>query len=120
MEYLSFRMRNEFFETEGTHITDPEPYTRRTPNWGFPIGQGNTVGETQWLAKYARRKEDGTKERYWEGLRRVIEGMYSIQKDHALTYKLPWNEETAHRSAQEAYDALLSPGNGCRLAGVCG
>ena len=60
-------------------------HTQRKPNWGFNIGAGNTVGETQWIAKYARRKDDGMKERYWEGLRRVIEGMYSIQKDHALT-----------------------------------
>lgn len=120
MDYLSFRMRDEFF---GFYGGDENSWVSKKPKWGFPIGAGNTLGEHSWITKYARRKPDGTKERYWEGLRRVIEGMYSIQKDHALQYKLPWNEETAHRSAEEAYDRAFRglwspPGRGLWMMGT--
>lgn len=111
--WLSFQMKDEFFP----------PYLQRGPSFGFPAGGGNTLGEHAWLTKYSRQKPDGTRERYWEGLRRVIEGMYSIQKDHAQTYRLPWSEETAHRSAEEAYDRAFAgkwspPGRGLWMMGT--
>ena len=111
--FLSFRMRDEFFRTYREHI----------PEWGFPMGGNNTLGEYTWITKYSRLRADGTKERFWEGLRRVIEGMYSIQKDHAMAHRLPWNEATAHRSAQEAYDRAFygkwsPPGRGFWMMGT--
>lgn len=111
--YLSFRLRDEFIEQ----------YKTRTPKFGFPIGGGNTLGEYNWITKYSRRKLDGSKERFWEGCRRVIEGMYSGQKDHAIRYRLPWNEQTAHESAQEAYARLFDgkwspPGRGLWMMGT--
>lgn len=92
-DYLSFRLDETFLDS----------YKLRTPDWGFPIGAGNTLGEHAFIAHYSRVKEDGTRERYWETLRRVIEGAYSIQRDHAITQRLPWNDSTAQASAQEAY-----------------
>lgn len=111
--YLSFRLRDRFVEQ----------YQDRQPHWGFPIGAGNTLGEYNWLTKYSRKKADGSKERFWEGCRRVIEGMYSIQKDHAALYVLPWSEEAAHTSAEEAYDRLFNgkwspPGRGLWMMGT--
>jgi hypothetical protein len=111
--YLSFRMYDSFFDN----------WRDRNPDWGFPIGGGNTLGEYAWITKYSRLKADGTKERFWEGLRRVIEGTYSIQKDHALRNRLPWNEYTAHRSAQEAYTRAFAgkwspPGRGFWMMGT--
>ncbi len=116
--YLSFRMHDEFFDN----------YRDRQPKWGFPIGGGvdgkaNTLGEHSWLTKYSRRKAGGGRERFWEGLRRVVEGMYSIQKDWAYSQKLPWSEETAHRSAEEAYDRAFNgkwspPGRGLWMLGT--
>jgi ribonucleoside-triphosphate reductase len=111
--FLSFRLNDAFFDF----------YRMVPPAWGFPMGDGNTLGEYTWLTKYSRLKADGTKERFWEGLRRVIEGMYSIQKDHALRYRLPWNEATAHKSAQEAYDRAFwgkwsPPGRGLWMMGT--
>jgi ribonucleoside-triphosphate reductase len=113
MSYLSYRMQDEFFSD----------YRSRRPDFGFPVGAGNTLGEHSWITKYARTKEDGSRERFWEGLRRVIEGMYSIQKDHALRYRLPWNEDQAHRSAQEAYERAFAgkwspPGRGLWIFGT--
>jgi hypothetical protein len=111
--YLSFRLRDDFFDHWRTE----------DPDWGFPIGGGNTLGEYAWVTKYSRLKADGTKERFWEGLRRVIEGMYSIQKDYALHNRLPWNEYTAHKSAEEAYMRAFAgkwspPGRGFWMMGT--
>jgi ribonucleoside-triphosphate reductase len=112
-DYLSFRLPESFFDG----------YKLRTVKWGFDAGGGNTLGEYAWLTKYSRQKPDGTRERFWEGLRRVIEGMYSIQKDYALGQKLPWNDEQATRSAEEAYERAFAgkwspPGRGLWMMGT--
>jgi adenosylcobalamin-dependent ribonucleoside-triphosphate reductase len=62
-------------------------------------------------------KEDGTKERWYEVCRRVIEGMYSVQKNHAKDNRLPWNDNKAQKSAQEAFQRMFElkwtpPGRG--------
>lgn len=111
--YLSFRLSDEFF-TE---------LRRAAPKWGFPAGSGNYLGEYAWLSKYARRKADGTRERFWEGARRVIEGMYSIQKDWCTANLLPWDEDRAQKSAAEAYVRLFQgkwspPGRGLWMMGT--
>lgn len=112
-DFLSFRLNPTFLE----------PYAERTPDWGFPVGGGNTLGELTFLVKYARRKEDGTKERWHETCQRVIEGMYSILKDHCNTNRTPWNEQKAQRSAQDAYERMftfkwLPPGRGLWMMGT--
>ena len=111
--YLSFRLRDQF-------VND---YIIQVPAWGFDMGGFNTLGEWAWFTKYSRVKADGTKERFYEGLRRVIEGMYSIQKDHALANRLPWDEDRAHRSAEEAYERAFRgkwspPGRGFWMMGT--
>lgn len=112
-EWLSFHLRSEFIDQ----------YRTRTPKWGFPIGAGNFLGEQAFITKYSRKKSDGTRERFYECLERVINGMYSIQKSYALTYRLPWDEDTAHRSAEEAYERAYSgkwspPGRGLWILGT--
>jgi ribonucleoside-triphosphate reductase (thioredoxin) len=112
-DFLSFQLRKEFID----------PYRERIPRWGFPMGAGNFLGEQAFITKYSRRKDDGTRERFYECLERVINGMYSLQKDWALTYRLPWDEETAHRSAQEAYERAFAgkwspPGRGLWCLGT--
>ncbi len=111
--YLAFRLRDDFVES----------YRTRSIAWGFPIGGGNSLGEITWLTKYSRRKADGSKERFWEGCRRVIEGMYSIQKEQCLRGLTPWDEAAAHTSAQEAYERLFAgkwspPGRGFWMMGT--
>lgn len=111
--FLSFRLKDEFVNQ----------YRDGLPGWGFPMGGNNTLGEWAFYTKYSRVKADGTKERFYEALRRVIEGMYSIQKDHALANRLPWSEAKAHRSAEEAYDRAFAgkwspPGRGFWMMGT--
>lgn len=111
--YLSFRLKDDFLK----------PYKKRQVPWGFPIGGGNYLGEVTYLTKYSRRKSDGTKEKWWETCRRVIEGMYSIQKDWCTQNVLPWNEVKARNSAEDAYDRLFNgkwtpPGRGLWMMGT--
>jgi len=85
--------------------------------FGFVDAGGNALGEITFVRTYSRVKDDGTKERWYEVVRRVIEGMYSVQKNHAKENRLPWNDYKAQKSAQEAFDRMFSlkwtpPGRG--------
>lgn len=100
-----------------------EAYRSSTPQFGFPDAGGNTLGEITFVRTYSRLKEDGGKENWSEVCERVINGMYSLQKDHALTNRLPWSEQQALKSAKEAYDRMftfkwLPPGRGLWMMGT--
>lgn len=100
-----------------------DEYTEKKVPWGFPIGGGNTLGEFVFLRTYSRKKPDGTKERWHEVVRRVVEGAYTLQRDHAEHYHLPWDERKAQRSAQEMYDRIFTfkftpPGRGLWMMGT--
>ena len=104
---LSFRLSDDFVGQ----------YETKIPPFGFADIAGNSLGELTFIRTYSRQKEDGTKERWYEVCRRVIEGMYSIQKDWAAKNRLPWNSNKAQASAKEAYDRLFNlkwtpPGRG--------
>lgn len=109
---FSFRLSDDFLA----------PFKDREPEWGYRDAAGNAVGEITFLRTYSRIKEDGSKERWWEVCRRVIEGMYSIQKDHCKSNRLPWNDNRAAASAHEAYHRMfefkwLPPGRGLWMMG---
>ena len=110
---LSFKLAEEFVTS----------YTDKKVPWGYQDAGGNAVGEITFLRTYSRLKEDGTKETWVDVCRRVIEGMYSIQKDHCKTNRLPWNENKAQASAKEAFDRLFNlkwtpPGRGLWVMGT--
>lgn len=69
---------------------------------------GVSLGELTFLSRYSRVKEDGSKERWYEVVRRVVEGCYSIQKDHCNSIGIEWSESKALRSAQEMYDLIFN------------
>ena len=71
-DWFSFRLSPSFLEQ----------YYNREPDWGWKDEAGNSIGEITFVRTYSRLKPDGTKEKWWEVCKRVIEGMYSIQKDH--------------------------------------
>ena len=113
MSYLSFHLPDDFCES----------YASRPVDWGFKIGGGNSLGELTYVSKYSRRKEDGTKEKWFETCRRVIEGYYSILKDHCKYNRTPWNEFKAQKAAQDAYERLFTfkwtpPGRGLWMMGT--
>ena len=107
MTSLSFKLSGDFIE----------PFKTRKPDWGYQDAAGNSLGEITFLRTYSRKKPDGTKEQWWEVCRRVIEGMYSIQKDWSNDNRLPWSGHKAQASAQEAFTRMfefkwLPPGRG--------
>lgn len=100
-----------------------EKYRDREVDWGFKDAGGNALGELTFIRTYSRIKEDGTKEKWWEVCKRVIEGMYSIQKDYVKSNRLPWNDRKAQASAQEAYERMFTfkwtpPGRGLWMMGT--
>jgi hypothetical protein len=41
-------------------------------------------------------------------VQRVVEGTYSLQKEHIQSFHLGWDEEHGQRSAQEMYDLMFN------------
>ena len=110
---LSFKLSDDFI----TGFQD-----KKVP-WGYQDAGGNSVGEITFLRTYSRLKEDGTKETWVDVCRRVIEGMYSIQKDWCKNNRLPWNDTKAQASAKEAFERLFElkwtpPGRGLWVMGT--
>ena len=106
-EVFSFRLSEDFVNK---YNNVPAPF-------GFSDAGSNSLGEVTFIRTYSRMKEDGTKERWHEVCRRVIEGMYSVQKNHAKDNRLPWNDNKAQKSAQEAFQRMFElkwtpPGRG--------
>jgi adenosylcobalamin-dependent ribonucleoside-triphosphate reductase len=98
-------------------------YKERKAPFGYRDAAGNSVGEITFLRTYSRLKEDGTKETWTDVCERVINGMYSIQKDHAKSQRLPWNDSKAQASAKEAFERLFElkwspPGRGLWVMGT--
>jgi hypothetical protein len=110
---LSFRLAEDFLSS----------YREKKVPWGYQDAAGNSVGEITFLRTYSRLKEDGTKETWTDVCERVINGMYSLQKDHAKGNRLPWNDAKAQASAKEAFDRLFNlkwtpPGRGLWVMGT--
>ena len=93
-------------------------YKRKRPPFGF-----NGLGELVYMRTYSRIKENGKNERWWETVKRVVEGTYAMQKNWIDSHQLGWNAWQAQRSAQEMYDRIfnmkfLPPGRGLWAMGT--
>ena len=113
MSFFSFRLSDDFVAG----------YRGKKAPFGYTDAAGNSVGEITFLRTYSRLKEDGTKETWADVCERVINGMYSIQKDHCKSQRLPWNDSRAQSSAKEAFDRLFNlkwtpPGRGLWVMGT--
>ena len=97
-----------------------EPYKTQDVAWG-------PVGYVTFKRTYARRVDDsnpdaGTEE-WWQTCRRVIEGMFTMQKRHCVEARLPWSDGKAQRTAKIAYNRLFNlkwtpPGRGLWMMGT--
>jgi ribonucleoside-triphosphate reductase len=110
---FSFKLSEEFVSS----------YRDKKAPFGYRDAAGNSVGEITFLRTYSRKKEDGTKETWVDVCERVINGMYSLQKDHCKKNRLPWNGVKAQASAKEAFDRLFNlkwtpPGRGLWIMGT--
>ena len=98
-------------------------YKEKKAPFGYKDAAGNSVGEITFLRTYSRKKLDGTKETWVDVCERVINGMYSLQKEHCRKNRLPWNGAKAQASAKEAFDRLFNlkwtpPGRGLWIMGT--
>lgn len=113
--------RIPFFNTPVSNLFKLDPqfldlYRGKQPNWG-------PLGYLVYKRTYARRKEDGTTEEFWETLRRVVEGTYQIQQRHCALFNLPFSLTKAQRSANIMFDLMwnfkfLPPGRGLWMMGT--
>lgn len=76
-------------------------YRGQQPDWG-------PLGYITFKRTYARviDAEQKRTEEYWETLRRVVKGCYTIQMNHCHALKLPWKPDKAQRSAQEMFKLM--------------
>ena len=110
---FSFKLTEDFVEG----------YRSKKAPFGYRDAAGNSVGEITFLRTYSRLKEDGHKETWVDVCERVINGMYSIQKDHCKSQRLPWNDAKAQASAKDGFDRLFNlkwtpPGRGLWVMGT--
>lgn len=111
--WLSFSLEDRFVA----------PYAEREVDWGFPVGEGLSLGEITYIDKYSRRKPDRTKERWHETVRRVVEGCFSIRKDWMLSMRLPYRADRERLLAERMYELIFSfrflpPGRGLWMMGT--
>lgn len=98
-----FRLRSEFLET----------YRHRPVPWGF--------GPLSWVVY--KRSYSRAGERWWETCRRVIEGMFTVQRIHCLKHGLAWDASEARGDAEKAYERMWGfkwtpPGRGLWIMGT--
>lgn len=110
---FSFRLNDDFVSS----------YRDKKAPFGYRDAAGNSVGEITFLRTYSRKKLDGTKETWVDVCERVVNGMYSLQKEHCKKNRLPWNGVKAQASAKEAFDRLFNlkwtpPGRGLWIMGT--
>ncbi len=98
-----------------------EPYRDRDVPWG-------PLGYVTFKRTYARRlsefdpNAEGSEE-WWQTCRRVVEGMFNMQKQHVFQLGLEWNDSKAQKTAKDAYDRLFNlkwtpPGRGLWMMGT--
>jgi len=108
MNIKSFKLSKQFVER----------YKKINPEFGF-----DGLGELVYMRTYSRIKDDGTNEVWWETVQRVVEGTYTMQKNHIENSNLGWNAWRAQKSAQEMYRRIftmkfLPPGRGLWAMGT--
>jgi ribonucleotide reductase alpha subunit len=93
-------------------------FKNKQPDWGF-----NGLGYFVYKRTYARQLENKSTEEFWQTCKRVVEGVYTIQKQHCKSLSLPWDDRKAQNSAQEMFTRMwefkfLPPGRGLWAMGT--
>lgn len=111
MKARRFKLSDKFIDS----------YSDREVPWG-------PVGYITYKRTYSRRLEElnpGTpgSEEWFQTCRRVIEGMFNMQKQHCIESGLPWDDNKAQRTAKDAFERLFTlkwtpPGRGLWMMGT--
>ncbi|MFP4524540.1 MAG: fused protease/ribonucleoside-triphosphate reductase [Candidatus Woesearchaeota archaeon] len=91
-------------------------YKGKQPEWG-------PIGYVTYKRTYARPLPEGGTEEFWQTVKRVVEGVFTIQKNHCRVNQLPWIEEKAQKSAQRMFELMWQfkftpPGRGLWMMGT--
>lgn len=106
-------MNNQSFFLDTEFV---QSYKSKKVKWG---GLGYVV----YKRTYARSLDNGTTEEWYQTIERVVNGTYSLQKNHCKALNLYWNEDKSQASAKEMYDRIfnfkfLPPGRGLWAMGT--
>ena len=104
---------------ETFHLSEKflEHYKGKEPNWG-------PLGYVTYKRTYARNLEEENRlEEWYDTVKRVVEGVYTIQLNHCKNLRLPWKPHKAQKSAQEMFKLIwdfkfLPPGRGLWAMGA--
>lgn len=93
-------------------------YRGKQPNWGY-----GDLSYFVYKRTYARMRDDGSSEEFWETCQRVVEGVFNIQLNHCKKMGLEWNGNKAQSSAQKMFERMwqmkfLPPGRGLWIMGT--
>ena len=105
-------------DTDNRFSLDPgflAQYAGQQPIWG-------PLGYIVYKRTYARRVGNRSEE-FWETLRRVTEGTFSLLKQQIRSAHRPWDDAEAQRKAQDFYARMwafkwLPPGRGLWIMGT--
>lgn len=96
-------------------------YRDKQPKWG-------PLGEVTFLRTYSRRVVDPAtgrerNEYFWEACQRVVEGAFSILKQHQRNHHLRFDDVEGQRKAQDMFERMfafkwLPPGRGMSFMGT--
>ena len=97
-----FKLPNEFISE----------YSNINPNFGF-----NGLGEMVYKRTYSRLRDDGTNEKWYQTVERVVNGTFNMQKRWMNNNGLFWNNVSQMNLAKDMYDRIfkmkfLPPGRG--------
>lgn len=91
-------------------------YKNKQPKW-------SVIGYITYKRTYARDLPNGKTEEYWQTVKRVVEGIFTIQKIHCYKNQLPWSSRKANISAQRMFELIWDfkftpPGRGLWMMGT--
>jgi adenosylcobalamin-dependent ribonucleoside-triphosphate reductase len=109
-----FNIAQHSFDLPETFL---KKYRNKQPEWG-------PLGFFTFKRTYARPVDGESRtEEYWETVKRIVEGTFSIQKNHCDANHLPWDERKAQRTAKRMFELMwdfkfLPPGRGMWAMGT--
>lgn len=119
-----YEPKNKLLERIKARLKDPgyvpfelnNSFVNRYRNVSAPFGF-NGLGELVYLRTYSRIKEDGSNEKWYETVQRVVNGTYNMQKRWIVERGIHWDDSKGQDSAQEMFDKIfnmkfLPPGRG--------
>lgn len=108
MSTTRFNLNSDFFAN----------FQGKQPKWG-------PLGYFTFKRTYARPivGDESRTEEFYDTCKRVVEGVYTVQKKHCTSLGLPWDDDKAQNSAQNMFTRMwdfkwLPPGRGLWVMGT--